>query len=773
MIICRHIHNHTLKAFYLLLLTVVVACNPTKHLKPEESLVNRVRIKSDSRKVSKEELYTLVKQKPNRRILGVFRFHLGIYNLYKKDSDDKVRKTVGEPPVLYDSLLTDRTLQQMKLLMHNKGYFECEVQAIAKTQHQKTKVMYRVRSKQPYIMEKPQIDCNDVSISEILNTNKYEIQALEGQAFDTEKLNKLRETLSRAIRNNGYYFFSKENISYTADTSKREHSVGIILHVSPFKERAKNIDGNDTVLVSAHKSFKIGNIYIKQDYNQASPAFTGDTILYKNIHFIQNGKPRFKPSILEYTLLLEKGGHYYQWQHERSYRRFTALRVFNYTNIQFTRTPTDSVPENLLDCYVYLSPMLTRSFTLESEGTNTGGNFGIAGNVSYQNRNLFRGAELLNVKMRGGIEAQPLIIRSPDNAEIINNLPFNTIEVGPELSLEFPKFLVPNFIYRAKKSANPKTIVHTSYNFQQRPDYMRSLFQVDFGYYWNESEFKRHIISPVDLSLIKLNPQPAFKALLDTIKDPFILNTYRDHLILASRYSYIFNNQTKPKQRHYTYLRFNIETAGNTLNTLSKAIDLELDELGSFEILGIRFAQYLRSNVDFRYYLKRKKATTVFRFAGGAGLAYGNVDALPFEKGFFAGGANGMRAWRVRTLGPGSLPDSLINNRIDQIGEMQLEGNIEFRFDITKVFKGAFFLDAGNIWMLNKNPNRPGAEFNINRLWTDIAIGSGFGLRLDFSYFLLRFDLGVPVKMPSSENPTLIKPRFDAPPINLGIGYPF
>lgn len=748
------------------------ACNPTKNIKNNELLVNRVKVKVDTRKVSNDELYAIVKQKPNRRILGFFRFHLMIYNLYKKESEDIVRKTVGEPPVIYDSLLTSKTEHQMFLLMKNKGFFEAEVQSAKKIRNKKINLSYRIRSKQPYLVRNIKIECNDKNINEIISNSNDEIKQLENQNFNTDKLNKLRENLSKNIRNQGYYFFSKDNINYTADTINKEYEVDVTLHILPFKEKQKTTSGTDSTIFTTHKNYKIGNIFIRQDFEPSSPNYTGDTIVYEENYFIQNGKPRFKPSILTYTLLLNKGSFYSQTDHELSYKRFNSLKVFKYTNIQITKSAIVS-QENLLDCYVYLSPLLTRSFSLEAEGTNTGGNLGIAGNVSYQNRNTFRGAELLNIKLKGGIEAQPLIIRSSDNNEIINNLPFNTIEFGPEITFEVPKFLIPIRINKFSKRANPKTIFQTSYNFQQRPDYNRSIFQTDFGYYWNESDFKKHIISPIDLSLVKLNPSPAFKQLLDSINDPFLLNSYRDHLILATKYSYIYNNQSKPKQVHYFYFRFNVETAGNILNSVSKILDFPLDELGSFEFFGIRFSQYVRSNIDFRYYIKRKSANTAFRFATGFGLPYGNVNALPFEKGFYGGGANGMRAWRVRTLGPGSLSDSLISSRIDQIGEMHIEGNIEYRFDISKLFKGAFFIDAGNIWMLNKNTNRPNAEFNITRFWRDIALGTGFGLRLDFGYFLLRFDLGVPLKDPSSENPYLIKPRFNAPPLNLGIGYPF
>ncbi|CAG0982117.1 hypothetical protein FLAV_01825 [Flavobacteriales bacterium] len=760
-------------AIFLFCIVLFSACNPTKNLKNNELLVNRVKVKTDTRKVSNDELLAIVKQKPNRRILGLFRFHLTIYNLYKKESDDILRKTVGEPPVIYDSLLTNKTEQQLYLLMKNRGFFEAEVQTVKKNRKKKVNLTYRIRSKQAYIVQNIKIDCADKNIKDIIDYSVDEIKQLEKQNFNTDKLNKLRETISKNIRNNGYYFFSKDYINYTADTVNKEYAVDITLHILPFREKQKTISNTDSTVFSLHKNYKIGNIYIRQDFEPSVPNLAGDTLIDRGgIYFIQNGKPRFKPAILSYTLLLNKDGFYSQTDHELSYKRFNSLKVFKYTNIQITKSPTTS-SENLLDCYVYLSPLLTRSFSLEAEGTNTGGNLGIAGNISYQNRNTFRGAELLNIKLKGGIEAQPLIIRSTENSEIINNLPFNTIEFGPEITFEVPKFLMPIRIDKFSKRANPKTIFQTSYNFQQRPDYNRSVFQTDFGYYWNESDFKKHIISPIDLSLVKLNPSPTFKQLLDSINDPFLLNSYRDHLILAVKYSYIFNNQSKPKQLHYYYFRFNFETAGNVLNTVSKVMDFPLDELGSFEFFGIRFSQYVRSNIDFRYYIKQKNATTAFRVATGAGLPYGNVNALPFEKGFYGGGANGMRAWRVRTLGPGSLSDSLISSRIDQIGEMHLEGNIEYRFDISKLFKGAFFIDAGNIWMLNKNQNRPNAEFNISRFWRDIALGTGFGMRLDFGYFLLRFDLGIPLKIPSSENPYLIKPRFNAPPLNLGIGYPF
>lgn len=320
---------------------------------------------------------------------------------------------------------------------------------------------------------------------------------------------------------------------------------------------------------------------------------------------------------------------------------------------------------------------------------------------------------------------------------------------------------------------NPRTSFNASYNLQDRPDYRRNVTKTYISYTWNASTTTTHVVQPFDLSYIKLDPSENFSEVLNNIQNPFLRNSYTDNFILASKYSYILNTKNSNKLKNHVYFRGNIETAGNLLAAASNSWNPNVNEVdGSRNIAGIRYAQYVRADVDLRYYQKFNWNKIVYRFASGLGLPYGNSVAMPFEKSFYAGGANGLRAWRARELGPGNLPDSIERN-VDQIGNMSLEGNIEWRIPVTSILEGAFFVDAGNIWNYQQKDTRDETEFEFGKLWDGTAVGFGVGLRLNFSFFILRFDGATKLKDPSSENPNLLSPKWRETNLNLGIGYPF
>jgi hypothetical protein len=372
----------------------------------------------------------------------------------------------------------------------------------------------------------------------------------------------------------------------------------------------------------------------------------------------------------------------------------------------------------------------------------------------------------------------------------------NTFEIGPEITYRVPR-LWPFGCDFTAQSSDPQTSLSATFNYQRRPDYQRTLSQLRYTYQWieNPDAVSRISIDAVEFSIIKIRKSEAFQSFLDRLQDAFLENSYQDHLILATNINYVLNTQRAKYQRQYFYLRLGGSAAGNFLNGIMDATDQPVDSLNSHRIYGIRFAQYFRGEADFRFYSNvNDRNAFVMRAYGGLGVPRKNAITLPFEKSFFSGGANGLRAWQARTLGPGSSRDALLPQTFNNIGEVKLEGNVEYRFKFTQMLNWAFFADAGNIWLLNEDSNRQGADFKSDRFLSEIAIGGGFGLRVDFDFFLVRLDVGVqlkdPAKVPgerwlwqpkdeylaylaSTGNPVDRLKLRNSTVFNLGIGFPF
>ncbi len=741
------------------------ACRPTRHLQDDELLLNKVKIKVSNEDVDKESLYNIVKQKPNRRLLGVFPLYLGIYNLYYNKKDSKIKDRIGEPPVVYDSLLTNKSVSQIELFLKNRGFYDATVSydTLLQAEKQRIKVLYNIKEGQPYVISDVQYAITDRFINQYVISDSSNSLLEIGKRFDIDLLQEERSRITKMLRNEGYFYFSKEYIFFEADTTNKK--AALTIGIKDIEQK----DANGVFYFEPHEKFAINDVFVRLNYdNQRTYQLASDTQAIKNTYFIDDGEFNYKPKAIARSIFLEKNSLYQIKNQEITYRNLSALKTFKFISIRFEK---DFEDPNKLNCYINLSPRKSKSFTTEAEGTNSGGNYGISGNVAFQNANIFKGAETFNVRLKGGLEAQQ-VLNAASNKNISNGLPFNTIEVSPEISFDIPRFLLPVSADLFSTRTRPNTTINASFNYQQRPDYTRRISKIFLAYSWNETDRKTHIVQPIDISYIKLNPSEQFRRTLDSINNPFILNSYRDHFIAAGKYSFIYNNQeTKLKRRNF-YFRGNLEIAGNLLNGINRLSRGKPNAEKPYEVLGIRYAQYVKTDIDFRIYRIYKFTSLVYRLAGGIGIPYGNISVLPFEKSFFAGGANGIRAWQARALGPGSLSNKN-ENLIDQIGNIKLEGNVEYRFDITKIIKGAAFVDAGNIWEYRQKDPRPETEFKFNKLWDDIAVGAGLGIRLDFTFFILRFDAATPIKDPGLPKNEQFDVQLKKTNLNIGIGYPF
>ncbi|MEW6468727.1 MAG: BamA/TamA family outer membrane protein [Bacteroidota bacterium] len=831
----------------LSLLLLFCSCSTTRRLKEGEYLLARNVIVDKSASlfelnpdIEESEFESYIRQKPNRKVL-IMRLHLRIYNMVNEEKMNrqkerrekkvervnkkraekekkrnewrakknkapvKIRRkknrltfrewlrSIGEAPVVFDSAQMEKSARQIKLFMNNKGYFNSTVRDSVAYKDKKATVYYIITPNQPYLIRQVSYEIKDDQLAYFIFSDSTASLVRSGNNYDVDVLQDERERITRNMKNNGYYFFSKEFIYYKIDSSLNSHQVDVVLGIKNPLIRLN--EQSDSLLETSHKRFYLGNIYVITDYNPKSqPKTPRDTLLSDSIYILSSGELKYKPKVLTSALYIHPGELYQSKNSDATYNRLSDLKAFRLVNIVYEPRG------DYLDCYIQLSPVMKQSFTIEAEGTNTGENRGVAGNFIYQNRNVFKGAEILDAKLKVGLEIQKLSNETGDGTIISGSeIPFNTLEIGPEVSLTIPRALLPGWrILQFSQNANPKTIFATSYNYQVRPDFERAALIGSWGYMWRESPTARIAIYPLELNYVFITPSQKFSEYLNTIDDPLYVYRFTDHITTDMRFSYIFSNQGQTRKRSFKYFRWNGELSGLVLRSYFN-IRRDLFGQDSYSVDGgytlgakhIRFSHYARTDIDWRYYFRINKHTQfVFRSAIGVGKPFINFRELPLEKSFFGGGPNGIRAWKARTLGPGSFR-SLDETNFDKLGDAQIEFNAEYRFNVFKMLNAALFVDAGNIWLRKFDPNRPGGEFRLTTFYKEFAVGSGIGIRLDFDFFIIRFDLGIKMVDPSfglqgrfvaghlfdkewkSSYEAYYGERYSFLNFNFGIGYPF
>lgn len=771
----------------IILLTGVLffgACNSTKFVPEDKYLLNKVSVRVDDKRIKKQELKTHVRQKENLRILGALKFHLWLYNLSSEEKENGWFKEIGEAPVIYEEGQSRRSKEQLKMYLKNKGYYNALVNdsIIINQNRRKVNLLFDVRAGEPYLVHRYNYIFKDEGLRHTILEDTVNQLLKPGDIFDVDILNAERRRIATHLKNSGYYQFSEDFISFSADTSFNNHRVDLTASID---DAVLRNDENESI---PHQKYKIRNFLINPSFQ--SPDLSGvqaeqpmDTLVMDDYIITYTGELKYKPSLFKDVNRMRDSAYYSLLNAEKTYRALSRLRQFKLINIGFFETDeaaNDSVP--MLDCKMQLSPLKRKSISVDIEGTNSSGNLGVAGNLNFQHRNVFRGAEIFDFQIRGAREQQQRLLTG-DN--YLN-------EVGFESSLTFPKFLSFINLEGMFRFQIPETKLSAGYNYQDRRDYTRSITNLKFGYNWKTSAVHFHTLNVIDLNYVNLyqyNPE-----FLDRIKNLYIKSSFTDHLISATSYSWMYNTQNINKREDYKYLKINLESAGNILSQFSnlinkdktEAFDSITNQTSSYhEIMNIRFAQYLKGDFEYRYgHMINKLSSVVGRTFVGVGVPYGNFDVLPFEKKYFTGGANGIRAWQVRSLGPGTYkvpvdPDETRRTYIpNQLSDIKLEANLEYRFKLFWIMEGAFFLDAGNIWAINSKDNREGAVFKVNEFYKQIAVGTGTGLRFDFTYFLFRLDLGLKMRDPSLEEGRRFIPgnyKLGSEHMNLSfaIGYPF
>ena len=773
-----YINRDICRLFLLIILTALLAfsCNPTKYIPEGETLLagNHLNISRDG--IKKSDLLPYIRQKPNKKIFGA-RFHLWLYNLSNIEKQKWPHgwlRQIGEEPVIYDPYATEKSEEQISSYIASKGHFDSEVSSDVQESKRRSEVYYSVDLTPPYTIRNLYYEIEDTNIRKLFYFDSVNCLIERGKPYDVDIISAERLRFERVVKERGFYGFSGEHIFFRVDSTIGKRQVNIYYQIRNFM----TLDPFNRVIMVPHSMYRVNNVYIYPDFVprealERGEAYFGslDTTFYKGYYFITDKeKPGLKYDLVLQALYIRPGSIYNVTNTEQTQSHLLALKTFRMVNIVYDEAGINRNEDGSmrsLNCNVRLTMLSQQSFRVEVEGTNSAGNLGGAVNLIYLHKNLFRGAEQFNLKLKGAYEALSQQERSLRNTQ----------EYGIETSLRLPKFFLP-FLEKEDfiRKYNPTTSILAAYNYQNMPFYTRTMANATFGYTWNVRNYQTHIVNPLQVNAVNLlSIDSAFQQRIES--SSYLAYSYRDVMILGGSYSFIYSNQMIKRSR-YWFLRINAEAAGNLLSLAGRLAGASKTD-GSYYFFGQPFAQYLRADIDMRYNIILNDASSVvYRGFIGAGIPYGNSRAIPFEKQYFGGGANGIRAWQVRSLGPGSyVPDD--TRLLNQTADIKIEANAEYRFKLFWILEGALFLDAGNIWNYRADATQPGSQFSIKGLYNDIAIGTGTGLRFDFSFVIGRLDFGMKLRDPIIQTGSkwiLLNRAYDLRrdfAMVIAIGYPF
>ena len=722
---------------------LLAGCSASRFVPDGSWMLDDVSVESDTKELHPGQFEPYVRQKGNAKWFSLLKLPLGVYSLAGSDTTKWLNRTlrnIGEAPVLFDSAQAERTCADLAEVMHGMGYVKGTADyAVEHGRKKKVDVVYTLHPGPRYHVDSIACDIQDEAIAALLDSLGYSPQRIRpGRPFVVSELDAEREHVTDLLNNNGYFNFHKDFITFSADTLSGSTGVDLTLSLH------KYLRGGDTE-ESPHRRYTIGDVTFS--------ASGGDE------------KIPLRRGVLWENTLIEPGRPYDAEALQKTYNRFGRLQIVKYTNIKFSERP-DS---NVLDCNIGISTNKINSISFQPEGTNTAGDLGAAASLTYENRNIFRGAETFSVKLRGAFEAIT-------GLEGYQNQDYE--EYSLEARLTFPRFLVPFLSREYRRRSTAVSELSASYNMQNRPEFHRRVFTAAWRYRWNDNSGRRsYKFDLLDLNYIYMPwISSTFREnYLDDVsnRNSILRYNYEDLFIMKLGFGMSFNNGNDA-------FKLNVETAGNLLNGVSHAMKGKRNSLGQYTLFNIAFAQYVKGDFDYTHVFNIDRNNNVaFHFGLGIAYPYGNSSILPFEKRYFSGGANSVRGWSVRGLGPGSFKgtDGAIDF-INQTGDLKLDLSLELRsFLFWKVY-GAVFIDAGNIWTLRAYDEQPGGQFKFDEFYKQIAVAYGLGIRFNFDFFILRFDFGMKAVNPAydskEEHYPVFHPDFSRDfAFHFAVGLPF
>lgn len=694
-IFCRNfaaMKRYSYIPFSILLLTT--ACSTGKYVQEGEYILDKVAVVSDQSDYNAAPLSQYVRQKEKPKLFSLF------------------RNPFSRKPVIYDTLQARLSCQDLMTAMQNEGYMNAVVSLYTETKGKKLKATYLLHPGQPFLIGKVNYDIQDEGIQQLLHLDQTDNQQIKpGMRFTVETLDNERKRIAGLLSDNGYFRFNKDFIHFTADTVMGRKDIALTLQLRKYKS------------------------------NSNSPEVDHTRYLIRDVLFQSNDSDRIhlRKQVLLNATAIKAGRPYDASALQRTYNNFARLQAVKYTNIKFAEVPDT----NLLDCHIQISTNKPSTISFQPEGTNTAGDLGAAASITYTNRNLFHGSEQLSIEFRGAYEAITGLEGYQDQ---------NYTEFSVETKLVFPRFLAPflSKSFRRRQTASSEWAV--SWNFQNRPEFHRRVFSSAWRYRWSEP--KHHLNYRFDLLDLNYVYMPWISS---TFKRDYLDNAENRNAILRYNYEDIFIMKagfTVSYTDGIDAVRANFESAGNLLNGVSKGFGFKTNSQGQHTLFNIAYAQYVKLDFDYTHLFQFDKRNALALHAGlGVAYPYGNSMVLPFEKRYFSGGANSVRGWSVRELGPGKFKGT--DGRIDfinQTGDVKLDLNAEYRSSLFWKLQGALFIDAGNIWTLRNYAEQPGGQFKFTEFYKQIAASYGMGLRLNFDYFILRFDMGMKAINPAYES---------------------
>ena len=724
---------------------LLIGCSSTKFISDGQYLLEDVKIESADKDLDASTLQAYIRQKGNSKWFSLFKIPMATYSLAGRDSTKWLNRTlkhIGEQPVIFDSLQAQLSKKDLTTAMQNMGYMHARTEMNVKHRGHKVNVVYRLIPGEPYRISMVNYDIQDSLIKKLLYIYKgrdaFKPSLKTGSRFTVDVLNEERRNLTTFLLNHGYYKFHKDFIQYSADSARNSRDINITLKLLPYRTANHSTD-------TLH------------------PCYSIDTIRYHSGD--DDERLHLKKSVLKNATMIDVHAPYSAEGLQQTYNKFARFQAVRYTNISFREHPDTT----LLDCDIQISTNKPNSISFQPEGTNTAGDLGAAASLTWENRNLFHGSELFSVTVRGAYEAIT-------GLEGYQNQ--NYVEYGLESKLKFPRFLAPFLSSTFKHKSLATSELSLSYNLQNRPEFHRRVFSAAWRYHWAEP--RHHISYRVDLLDLNYIYMPWISA---TFKHDYLDNASNRNAILRYNYEDLFIMKSGAGLTYndgVNAVRANIEASGNILNGLSKAFRFKQNAIGQYTLFNIAYAQYAKFDIDYTHLLLFDSRNTLAAHTEfGIAWPYGNSSVLPFEKRYFSGGANTVRGWGVRELGPGKYRGT--DGRIDFInhtGDVKLTLNLEYRTYLFWKLNGAAFIDAGNIWTLRNYAEQPGGQFKMNTFYRQIAVAYGLGLRLNFDYFILRFDAGMKAINPAYRNKeehfALIHPNFGRDlAFHFAVGFPF
>lgn len=720
---------------------ICTSCSTTKFVPDGKYLLTDVKIETDNKNVNTSQMEQYINQKANTKWFSLFAVPLGTYNLSGRDSTkwiNRILKRLGEEPVLFDTLKAEMSRKNLGTVMQNMGYLHADVSLKTIANDKKIKVIYTLHTGKPYFIGNIEYDIYDKNIAQILDMKNENNRGLKkGMIFSINNLENERKRITNILSDSGYYKFNKDYIIYEADSTRTNDSIDVNLKLMKFRANSKSPEKD-------HNRYYINKV---------------------NFTSADGDKIKLRRSVLSDNLAIKEGAPFCEHDLQTTYNNFARLQAVKYTNIRFEELPDTS----LLNCNIQLSTNKPNTISFQPEGTNTAGDLGAAASLTYENRNLFHGSEMLSIQLRAAFEA-------------ITGLEGYQAEDYEEYNIEgrlmFPRFIAPFLSENFRRNSNAHSELTVSYNLQNRPEFHRRVFTAAWKYLWNApKQNSTYRFDLIDLNYVYM-PWISEKFKEDYLDDDSNHNAilrynYEDLFIMKMGFGMTYNNGVHA-------IKANIETSGNILSLLSGVSKFDKNSQGQYTLFNIAFAQYVKADFDYtRLFTFDWRNSLALHFGFGIAYPYGNSKILPFEKRYFSGGANSVRGWNVRELGPGKFKGT--DGRIDfinQTGDMKLDFNLEYRTALFWKFNGAFFIDAGNIWTLRSYADQPGGQFKFDEFYKQIAVSYGLGIRLNLDYFILRLDMGVkainPAYTTTEEHYPIISPNFKRDfSLHFAVGLPF